>query len=113
VSRAGRGAIFPLLLAWQRREASLEGEHLSDWFEHVAHIQCVASGAGQGYTSLFARRRNALVRAPGVEGKGIPRVCFRSCEPSALSPAADLADVSRWRLEDVGGQRSTFRRSST
>src|SRR5690242_17172362 len=39
-------------------------------------------------------------------------VHLRSGEPGSLPTAADLADVSGWRLGDVGGTGSALRRES-
>ena len=47
VPREYRSAVLPLLSARQRREVSLEGEHLSIRLQHLAHLRRVAAEASE------------------------------------------------------------------
>src|SRR5215471_5686919 len=96
VPREYRSAVLSLLPAWQRREAQVAGEHISERFQHLAYLSRMAAERGEEYGPVSACRREVVVqRSRCGPRQAISRICFRSCQSGTLPAAADLADLSR------------------
>ena len=112
ISGKYRGAILSLLLAWQRREAGMAGQHLSERIEYLAHLRGWPPKEAKP-TNLYLHADGTLsFTAPDAAAQRLSRVCFRSRESGALPAASDLAYLSRRRLADVGSRRPAICRSA-
>ena len=61
-----RSSFLSLLPSRRGRQAGVEGQHLPDRIEYLAHLRRLAAEAVEAHQPLSARRRNPVVLAPAV-----------------------------------------------